>query len=129
MSRVRRRGTQPELALRSMLHRLGYRFTVDGPKNRRLPGKPDIVLPRFHAVIFVHGCFWHGHEHCRFATVPSTRTDWWAAKIEGNKARDRRVERELLELGWDVITVWECALRTVAARSWLEKRLPKLVGP
>lgn len=129
MSRIRGRDTKPELALRSMLHRIGYRFTVNGPKNKQLPGRPDIVLPRYDTVIFVHGCFWHGHENCRIARIPSSRTEWWKEKIAGNQARDRRNENQLLGLGWHVVTVWECTLRTVAARDWLEKRLPKLIGP
>ncbi len=128
MSRIRSRNTKPELALRSMLHRLGYRFTVNGPKNKALPGKPDIVLPKHHTVIFVHGCFWHGHENCRIARIPGSRTEWWTAKIEGNQARDLRNEAALLELGWHVVTVWECALETIAARKWLEKSLPRLIG-
>ena len=84
MSRIRSRDTKPELALRSMLQRLGYRFTVNGPKNRSLPGKPDMVLPKYHAVVFVHGCFWHGHHGCASFRMPKTRAEWWKAKIEGN---------------------------------------------
>jgi DNA mismatch endonuclease (patch repair protein) len=129
MSRIRGRDTKPELAVRSMLHRLGYRFTVNGAKNKQLSGKPAIVLPKYNTVVFVHGCFWHGHEHCRIARIPSSRPEWWRAKIEGNRARDLRNEEELRRLGWHVVTVWECALRTVSARTWLEKRLPKLIGP
>lgn len=128
MSRIRGRDTKPEIALRSMLHGLGYRFTVNGPRNRRLPGRPDLVLPKFDTVIFVHGCFWHGHEACEYFRMPKSRTEWWTAKIEGNRARDARVERELRQLGWNVVTVWECALRTAAAREWLIDRLPGLLG-
>lgn len=128
MSRIRGRDTGPELALRSMLHHAGYRFTVNGPKNRRLPGKPDLVLPKYRTVIFVHGCFWHGHENCRHFRLPKSRSEWWRAKISGNRARDLRSESALRALGWHVVTIWECALKTAAARSWLEKRLPKLLG-
>ncbi len=128
MSRIRGRDTKPEIALRSMLHGLGYRFTVNGPRNRDLPGRPDVVLPKFDTVIFVHGCFWHGHAGCGAFRIPKTRTEWWTAKIEGNRARDARVERELRQLGWNVVTIWECALRTVAAREWLIARLPSLLG-
>lgn len=127
MSRIRGRDTKPELILRSMLHRLGYRFTVNGPKNKSLPGKPDIVLPKYHTVIFVHGCFWHGHENCKIARIPRSRTEWWSAKIDGNKARDLRNETTLLDLGWHVVTIWECAMKTIAAREWLERRLPGLL--
>jgi DNA mismatch endonuclease (patch repair protein) len=96
MSRIRSRDTKPELALRSMLHALGYRFTVNGPKNKSLPGKPDLVLPKYRGVIFVHGCFWHGHEHCPAFRLPGSKTEWWTAKITSNKARDLRNENSLL---------------------------------
>ncbi len=124
MSRIRGRDTGPELALRSMLHRLGYRFTVNGPKNKSLPGKPDIVLPKYRTVIFVHGCFWHGHEHCPAFRIPGSRTEWWTAKISGNRARDVRNEKALLVMGWHVVTIWECALKTASAREWLTRRIP-----
>jgi DNA mismatch endonuclease, patch repair protein len=128
MSRIRGRNTKPELALRSMLHRLGYRFTVNGPLNRSLPGKPDLVLPKYNTVIFVHGCFWHGRKHCSIFRIPKTRTEWWTAKITGNCARDLRNENALLDLGWHVVTIWECALQTSTARRWLVLRIPELLG-
>ena len=128
MSLIRGRDTKPELALRSMLHRLGYRFTVRGPKNRKLPGKPDIVLPKRRTVIFVHGCFWHGHEHCPAFRLPKSRRAFWKAKIDANKARDLRNENQLRALGWHVVTIWECALRKKSDHPWLIKRLPKLIG-
>ncbi len=127
MSHIRGQNTKPELALRSMLHRLGYRFTVNGPRNKMLPGKPDIVLPKFRTVIFVNGCFWHGHEHCPAFRLPKTRVDWWAAKILGNRARDNRNEGAILALGWHVVTIWECGLKTSEARKWLENRLHRLL--
>lgn len=129
MSRIRGKDTKPELIVRSMLHQLGYRFTVSGPKNRQLPGKPDIVLPRHHTVILVHGCFWHGHEHCEFFRLPKSRVEWWTAKIDTNRARDRRTEDALREAGWHVVTIWECAVKTIAAREWLWRRLPNLIDP
>jgi DNA mismatch endonuclease (patch repair protein) len=128
MSRIRGRDTRPELALRSLLHRLGYRFTVNGPKNKTLPGKPDIVLPKYRTVIFVNGCFWHGHEHCPAFRLPATRREWWTAKIKGNKQRDLLSENALRDLGWHVVTIWECALKTESARQWLEKHLPRLIA-
>jgi len=128
MSRIRGRNTKPELALRSMLHRLGYRFTVNGPKNKSLPGKPDIVLPKYKTVVFVHGCFWHGHENCPHFRNPKTRTNWWKQKIEGNRARDLRNETAILTQGWHVVTIWECALRTTADRAWLIKKIPKFLA-
>ncbi|MCW1884712.1 very short patch repair endonuclease [Luteolibacter flavescens] len=127
MSRIRGSNTKPELLVRSMVHRLGYRFTVAGPRNKSLPGRPDLVLAKHHVAIFVHGCFWHGHEHCPDFKMPSTRRDWWEAKIAGNKARDARVENELHRLGWHVVTLWACTVKTRAAREWLEKRLPVLI--
>lgn len=128
MSRIRGSDTKPELVVRSMVHRLGYRFTVRGPRNKSLPGRPDLVLPKYEVVIFVHGCFWHGHEHCPDFKMPKSRTDWWTAKIEGNRARDARVENELRTLGWHVVTLWACAVKTRSAREWLESRLPVLIG-
>lgn len=128
MSRIRGRDTRPERLVRSLLHRLGYRFTVAGPKNRQLPGRPDIVLPKFRTVVFVHGCFWHGHEHCLDFRLPQSRRDWWKQKIEGNRARDARSEAALLALGWHVVTIWACAVKTASARSWLDRRIPGFVG-
>jgi DNA mismatch endonuclease (patch repair protein) len=127
MSRIRGRDTKPELALRSMLHRLGYRFTVNGPKNKSLPGRPDIVLPKYKTVIFVHGCFWHGHENCPQFRIPKTRSEWWTQKIEGNRARDLRNENKLRTQGWHVVTIWECALDTAVARKRLEPQLEALL--
>lgn len=109
MSRIRGRDTKPERAVRSILHRLGYRFRLH---RTDLPGKPDIVLPRSKIVIFVHGCFWHRHKDCRFAYTPKTRTEFWLKKLESNVAHDHKVQTQLSELGWFVITVWECELRT-----------------
>jgi DNA mismatch endonuclease (patch repair protein) len=111
MSRIRSKNTKPELIVRSMLHRLGYRFTVNGPKNKQLPGKPDIVLPKYRTVIFVHGCYWHRHKGCKYATTPKIRTEWWTTKLEGNAKRDSRNQEKLSELGWNVVVIWECELK------------------
>ena len=111
MSRIRSRDTKPELLLRSALHRLGFRFTVNGPLNRELPGRPDIVLPRHGAVVFVHGCYWHRHKGCKLAYEPKTRAEWWNAKFAANVARDQLVSGRLRRLGWAVYTVWECQIR------------------
>jgi len=105
MSRIRGADTQPELALRSLLHRKGFRFRLH--KNS-LPGKPDIVLAKYGTVIFVHGCFWHRHENCKNTTTPSTRPEFWRAKFEGNVRRDAMNEKRLRAEGWRVLTVWEC---------------------
>lgn len=107
MSRIRSRDTRPEIALRKGLHALGLRFRLD---NRKLPGKPDIVLPRHKSVVFVHGCFWHRHEGCKVATTPKSNTDFWVQKFDRNVARDARVTGDLEALGWRVFVVWECEL-------------------
>jgi DNA mismatch endonuclease (patch repair protein) len=108
MSRIRNRNTKPELIVRSLLHRMGYRFTLNGPLNKKLPGHPDIVLPKHRTLIFVHGCFWHRHEGCRDTTTPKTRTAWWIKKLSGNVARDKKNQSALRDAGWNVITLWEC---------------------
>ncbi|PID62109.1 MAG: very short patch repair endonuclease [Gammaproteobacteria bacterium] len=133
MSGIRGKDTRPELLLRKALHRQGLRFRLH---RKDLPGRPDIVFPRFRSVCFVHGCFWHRHENCRYTTTPATRTEFWTRKFEQNVVRDSRSADELLAAGWRVATVWECALRhepadAIAARvrAWLEGDLPTLVIP
>ena len=111
MRAIRGRDTGPEMRLRSLLHRAGFRFRLH---RRDLPGRPDIVLPRHHAVVLVHGCFWHRHQDCRFATTPATRPDFWAAKFAANVARDGRNIADLQALGWRVAVVWECELKADA---------------
>lgn len=111
MARIRGKDTKPELALRRALHALGFRYRLHV---KGLPGKPDIVMPKYNAVIFVHGCFWHRHRGCRHATTPLTRQDFWTAKFDNNVARDIVVRSALAKAGWRVATVWECALRTKA---------------
>lgn len=108
MSRIKGRNTKPEKTVRSLLHRLGYRYRLH---RKDLPGKPDIVLPKYKAVIFVHGCFWHRHNDCSFAYNPKCRSEFWANKFALNVARDNQVKSELEKLGWQVIVVWECELR------------------
>jgi DNA mismatch endonuclease, patch repair protein len=108
MSGIRGKNTKPEVMLRQALHARGFRFRLHSGK---VPGRPDLVLPRYRAVVFVHGCFWHRHEGCRYATTPSTRPEFWQAKFEANVARDRAVHLALVASGWRVATVWECALR------------------
>lgn len=107
MSGIRGKNTKPECHIRSLLHRNGFRYRIH---TNDLPGKPDIVLPRYHAVIFVNGCFWHGHD-CHLFKLPATRTDFWVTKIARNQENDRRAAKLLHESGWRVATVWECALR------------------
>src|SRR5271165_5714269 len=107
MAAIRGKDSTPERKVRSMLHRLGLRFRLH---DRRLPGKPDIVLPRFHSVVFVHGCFWHRHPGCKFATTPASRRDFWEAKFEENVERDRKAQQKLREAGWTVFVIWECQI-------------------
>lgn len=107
MSRVRTKDTKPEVAVRRVLHRLGYRFRLH---RRDLPGKPDIVFPGRSKVIFVHGCYWHGHG-CRWGKLPKSRLDYWGPKIERNRERDAAHLAMLAEIGWEPLTVWQCELR------------------
>lgn len=125
MSRIRGKDTGPEIRLRKLLHRAGYRFRLHAP---HLPGKPDIVLPKYRSAIFVHGCFWHRHQGCPLAAVPKTRPDFWSAKFEGTIERDRRKTQQLEALGWRVITVWQCELESDADQLLASVRslLPRL---
>lgn len=107
MSGIKGKNTKPEIHIRSLLHRHGFRFRIHVDS---LPGKPDIVLKRYRAVIFVHGCFWHAH-HCHLFKQPSTRTEFWKTKIEGNRERDSVNIKTLKNSGWRVLTIWECALK------------------
>lgn len=108
MAGIRAKNTKPEVALRSALHRLGFRFRIH---DRKLPGRPDIVLPRYRVAVQVHGCFWHRHEGCRFATNPSSRPEFWQAKFKVNAERDIATELSLREEGWRTAIIWECALK------------------
>ena len=118
MSSIRGRNTRPEVVLRKALHRKGFRYRLH---RKGLPGRPDIVMPRYRAVVFVHGCFWHRHEGCRYATDPATRPDFWSAKFDSNVQRDRRNAEMLRLQGWRVATVWECSLRGSAARATADR--------
>lgn len=108
MSRIRSKGTKPEEIVRKYLFSQGFRYR----KNvKELPGKPDIVLPKYKTVVFINGCFWHGHEGCKGFVPPKSNQDYWIPKIERNRKRDREAQRELSILGWNVIIVWECQLK------------------
>lgn len=112
MSRIRAEDTQPELVVRRFLHSRGFRYRLhDG----RLPGKPDVSLPKYQTVVFVHGCFWHAHSGCKYFRMPKTREEYWRSKISRNVARDAEVAAALTRSGWTVLTVWECELRGAAA--------------
>ena len=107
MSRIRAKDTKPELIIRSVLHRFGYRFRLH---RKDLPGKPDIVMSKYKTVIFVHGCFWHRHENCREASRPKTNSEYWEAKINRNIERDNNNVTLLQKEGWNVIIIWECEI-------------------
>ncbi len=133
MSGIRGKNTRPELLIRRSLHRLGYRFRLH---RKDLPGKPDLVLPRYRAVIFVNGCFWHGHD-CHLFKWPSSRADWWRAKITKTRATDDASRQALADAGWRILEVWECALKGRTRRpleqviaqidAWLPSESPGLV--
>jgi len=121
MSRIKGRNTAPERIVRSILHRMGYRFSLH---RKDLPGKPDITLAKHKTVIFVHGCFWHCHKGCKDATLPKTNSSFWRDKLEGNVIRDNTKDHALRTLGWQVIVVWECEIDKSGT---LAKRLKSLL--
>jgi DNA mismatch endonuclease (patch repair protein) len=121
MSRIRNKDTKPELIVRKFLFSSGYRYRLH---DKRLPGKPDIVLPRFKIVIFIHGCFWHGHKNCKYFVIPKTRTEWWINKINLNISKDGDNFNRLSLSGWKIITIFECELK----KEKLDKTLRGLVN-
>lgn len=108
MSRIRSKDTKPEMLVRKFLHARGYRYVLHSSK---LIGKPDLALPKYKTVIFINGCFWHGHEGCKYYIQPETRKDWWKVKIIRTKEKDKSVSEQLTAEGWKVVTVWECELK------------------
>ena len=123
MSRIKGKDTKPEILVRKFLFAKGFRYRLH---DKKLPGKPDIVLPKYKTVIFINGCFWHGHEDCRFFVVPKTRTEWWVEKISRNIANDQKNMNTLQEMGWKVIVLWECELKTTVMNSLLEFTTSKI---
>ena len=127
MAAIKGKDTKPELIVRKYLFSRGLRFRV---QVRKLPGNPDIVLPKYKTVIFVNGCFWHGHEGCRYFRLPKSNIEFWKEKIKRNVARDFRNEAELKALGWRVIRVWECEIKTLAQREeYLKHLYDRIVNP
>ncbi len=120
MSRIKNRDTKPELIVRSLLHHKGYRFRLH---RKDLPGKPDIVLPRFKKIILVHGCYWHRHEGCKFAYNPKSRVNFWQNKFNQNIKRDKIVRKELSQMGWQVYVIWECETKKIEL---LEERIDRI---
>jgi DNA mismatch endonuclease (patch repair protein) len=124
MSRIRDRDTKPEMLVRRFLFAQGFRYKLH---DRTLPGKPDIVLPRYKAVVLVHGCFWPGHEGCKYAVIPETRREWWLAKISRTRDLDALNTKKLAELGWKVITIYECELKTEKREQAFSSLIQRLV--
>lgn len=108
MSRIKGKDTKPEMLVRKYLHAQGFRYKLH---DKTLPGKPDLVLPKYKTVIFIHGCFWHGHKNCKYFKMPQTRTEWWTDKINKNIANDEKAIKLLVNDGWKIITLWECNLK------------------
>lgn len=115
MSGIRSKNTKPEITVRKWLHAHGYRFRLH---KKELPGKPDIVLPKYNTVIFVHGCFWHRHENCKYATTPGTNSEWWADKFQKNVKHDADVFEKLESIGYNILVIWECEVKN---RSFIDK--------
>lgn len=122
MRLIRAKDTRPEMIVRRIVHRMGYRFRLH---RKDLPGKPDLVFPRLHKAIFVHGCFWHQHQECREGRVPTSRIEYWGPKLESNQARDRRNLDAMLKDGWDVLVIWECETTETTE---LSRRLSTFLG-
>ena len=117
MAAIHGKDTKPEVVVRKWLWAHGYRYRLNHP---RLPGKPDIVMRKYRTCIFVNGCFWHGHEGCKYYTVPKTNTEFWVNKVKRNKERDNKVQHQLASMGWHSITIWECELKAAKRESILE---------
>ena len=123
MQQIKGKNTKPELLVRKYLHAQGFRYKLH---DNGLPGKPDLVLPKYKTVIFIHGCFWHGHNNCRYFTIPKTRTEWWTEKIAKNKANDEKAMKLLKKDGWKVITIWDCKLKPAKLNQTLTALVKKL---
>lgn len=120
MSRIKSKNTKPEILVRKFLFSKGFRYRLHV---KNLPGKPDIVLPKYKTIIFINGCFWHGHENCKYNVIPKTRTDWWVQKIMDTQTRDQFAKKELEKLGWNAIIIWTCEIKDKKK----DDRLTKLI--
>ena len=123
MSKIKSKDTKPEIVLRKKLFAKGFRYRIN---YKKLPGKPDIVLPKYQTVIFVHGCFWHGHSDCKDSHLPKSNTDFWEAKISENKMRDNRNSEVLRQMGYNVLIVWECELTPTKLNNLLNRIVPTI---
>lgn len=126
MALVRSTNTKPEMVVRRLAHRMGYRYRLH---RTDLPGRPDLVFPCRRKVVFVHGCFWHQHPGCAAARVPKTRVEFWKKKFEGNVRRDTAAQEALAEAGWDALVIWECEVKNAKDLDELEHRLQGFLGP
>lgn len=122
MSKIRGKGTKPEIIVRKFLFSKGFRYRIN---DKRYPGTPDIILPKYHTIIFVNGCFWHGHENCKAAILPNTNTESWKKKISDNITRDKNNIEKLEKGGWKVIIIWQCEIKSKKSK---EKRLELLIN-
>lgn len=125
MSRIKGKDTKPEILVRKFLFAKGLRYRLH---DKKMPGKPDLVLPKYRTVVFIHGCFWHGHEECKYFVVPKTRTDWWLSKINKNKENDNNNILKLNLEGWHTIVVWECDLKSKNKEDVLSALYQKIVN-
>lgn len=125
MSRIKGKNTKPEMLVRKFLHAEGFRYKLH---DKTLPGKPDLVLPKYKTAIFIHGCFWHGHEGCKYFVVPKTRTEWWLKKISSNITNDIKAQKALIKDGWKVITIWECELKVNNLKTSLTNLISNLIS-
>ena len=122
MSAIKSKNTKPEIKVRKVRHSMGYRFRLH---RKDLPGSPDIVLPKYKTVIFVHGCFWHRHENCKYASTPKTRKEFWENKFNANKIRDQKKLKEIKNLGWKFIIIWECEARDIQS---IEEKIKRFLN-
>ena len=122
MSAIKSKNTKPEIAVRKLLHSMGYRFRLH---RKDLPGSPDIVLPKYKTVIFVHGCFWHRHENCRYASIPKTRKEFWENKFKTNVKRDKEIQEKIKNIGWKYVVIWECEARNIES---IEEKIKRFLN-
>lgn len=125
MSRIRGKNSKPEMIVRRFLHGQGFRYSLH---KKGLPGNPDLVLRKYNTVIFVHGCFWHGHKGCKYFKLPGTRKEWWEEKLKSNQQRDIKNKKALTDQGWNVITIWECELKPKVREEHLQKLINNLTA-
>ena len=122
MSAIKSKNTKPEIKVRKILHSMGYRFRLH---SKDLPGSPDIVLPKYKTVIFVHGCFWHRHENCKFASTPKTRQEFWENKFKANVKRDLEIQEKIKNIGWKYFVIWECEARNIES---IEEKIKRFLN-